>query len=354
MIIEVDRADLHRSRALSTTPVALEPGEARIRIDAFALTSNNITYGVFGDAMQYWNFFPAEGTWGRIPVWGFGEIVESRAGEIEPGTRVYGYFPMGDELIVTPGKADGRGFTDFAEHRRPMAGVYNRYVRTDADPIHDPDREGQQMVLWPLFFTSFVIDDLLGDNKMFDASTIVISSASSKTAIGTAFLIHERPGVRVVGLTSDANRAFVEALGCYDAVTTYGDIATLSVDDAVFIDIAGNRDVQVASHRHFGDRLAYSMIVGGTHWDHTPEVDAALVGPAPAFFFAPTQWTKRTTDWGQEELDRRVGSAWRRFVEWTDGWLELQRSNGVGEVEATYHELLDGRSDPRAGHVCSL
>ena len=40
----------------------LAEGAARFRIDGFALTSNNVTYAAFGDAMSYWRFFPAPAT----------------------------------------------------------------------------------------------------------------------------------------------------------------------------------------------------------------------------------------------------------------------------------------------------
>ena len=57
---------------------ALADGEARLAVEHFALTSNNITYGAFGDTMKYWQFFPAEdAAWGCIPVWGFATVVES-------------------------------------------------------------------------------------------------------------------------------------------------------------------------------------------------------------------------------------------------------------------------------------
>ena len=36
----------------------LAPGQIRVQNARFALTSNNITYGAFGDAMHYWNFYP--------------------------------------------------------------------------------------------------------------------------------------------------------------------------------------------------------------------------------------------------------------------------------------------------------
>ncbi len=280
MNLEVDRRDLRRTRLVANSKDDLRDGQARLRVDTFALTSNNVTYGAFGDALQYWNFFPASDEWGRIPAWGFAAVVESRHGEVPVGRRVYGYVPMGDELVVEPGKVDASGFSDVVAHRQPMSAVYSRYLRVDADPLYDAAREGQISVLRPLFSTSFLLDDYYADHATFDASCAVISSASSKTAIGTAFLVHDRPGVRVVGLTSAANRAFVESLGCYDNVVSYADVSTLGEDPAVFVDIAGNRDVVAAVHRHYGDRLRHSMVVGGTHWDHAPDTGLdALPGP---------------------------------------------------------------------------
>ncbi len=254
MQFEVDRRDLHRTRVVDDAPVDLLDGCARVRIDAFALTSNNITYAAFGDAMQYWNFFPTSpedpeaGRWGRVPVWGFGEVVESRVAPLEVGRRLYGYWPMATDLVVEPGRFDDGGFQDVAAHRRPMAGAYNRYLFTDKDPIYRPEREAHQMVLWPLFFTSFLIDDFIADNDLFGAPTIVVSSASSKTAIGSAFLLAARAGVRVVGLTSAGNADFVRGLGCYHDTLTYDALDGLPEGNAVYVDIAGNLDVRAAVH----------------------------------------------------------------------------------------------------------
>src|SRR5689334_14380378 len=98
MIIEVAKD------ALATTRV--EPDRARLRVDAFALTSNNITYAVFGAAMQYWDFFPTADpeAWGCVPVWGFAEVVESTSDACTVGERLYGYLPMASELVVEPGR----------------------------------------------------------------------------------------------------------------------------------------------------------------------------------------------------------------------------------------------------------
>ena len=74
----VERGKLHRTRWVNTAPAALADGEVRLHVDSFALTSNNITYAAFGDAMNYWQFFPSgEPGWGIVPVWGFGTVIQS-------------------------------------------------------------------------------------------------------------------------------------------------------------------------------------------------------------------------------------------------------------------------------------
>ena len=99
---EVRRDRLDETRLVSEPLREAAPGEALIRVDAFALTANNITYGVAGDSIGYWQFFPASSdgdSWGRIPVWGFGDVIESRADGISEGQRFYGYFPMASQTL---------------------------------------------------------------------------------------------------------------------------------------------------------------------------------------------------------------------------------------------------------------
>jgi len=112
---QVARNDLRTSRLVPDPDApqrrALAEGEARLRIDRFALTSNNITYAAFGEAMKYWEFFPSgDAAWGNIPVWGFAEVVESRAEGVAVGERCYGYWPMGRYLVVQPARVGTQGF----------------------------------------------------------------------------------------------------------------------------------------------------------------------------------------------------------------------------------------------------
>jgi hypothetical protein len=59
-----------------------------VAIDKFALTSNNVTYGLTGDAIGYWGYFPAEQQWGKIPVWACGNVIESHSDDIKMGERL--------------------------------------------------------------------------------------------------------------------------------------------------------------------------------------------------------------------------------------------------------------------------
>ena len=352
----VRRDDLHELRFEEAPPRPLGVGEARLRVDSFAFTSNNVTYAVFGEAMKYWDFFPAsEPGWGRVPVWGFADVVESTTPGVAEGQRVYGYLPMSTELVVKPARADERGFVDSSEHRRPMASAYSSYSAVATDPVYDPQHEAAQMLLRPLLYTAFLLEDFLADQGRFGASTVVLSSASSKTAAGTAFFLAERGDVEVVGLTSPGNVAFVESLGVYGRVVPYDDVPSLPSGKAVFVDIAGDAGVRAAVHRRFGDDLVHSSAVGGTHWDApSSRDDEPLPGASPTFFFAPDQGRKRAGEWGAARLDESFAAAWRRAVAWSDGWLEVRASRGPDAVRAAYLEVLDGGSPPSVGHVLSL
>jgi len=350
---EVDRTQRDKTRAVEQT-VELADGQVLARIDHFALTSNNITYSVIGHMMGYWDFFPpADEGWGRVPAFGHAEVVESRCGDIEVGSRVYGYLPMATHIVLEPGRVNPHSFHDMAAHRQPMSEVYNRYTFTATDALHDPDREEQRMLLHPLFTTSFVIDDWLADNDLFGASTVVLSSASSKTAIGVAHLMAKRNGVKVVGLTSAGNVDFVEALGCYDQVVTYDSVDSIENTTAAYIDMSAAGDLRLAVHTHFGDNLKVSSSVGATDWEGMG-AGGELPGPTPELFFAPSQIQKRNADWGREEMERRLLAAWTDYSSWTDDWMTIVRHEGADALAALWAEMLPGRVDPSIGHVVSV
>jgi hypothetical protein len=345
----------------------LQAGQARLALEHFSLTANNITYAAFGELMHYWQFFPApDAAEGCLPVWGFGTVVESQADGVAVGQRVWGYFPAGTHLVVQPARVRASGFIDAAPHRAELAGAYQQYGFTAADPAWRPDLEGLQAVLKPLFITSFLIDDFMADNGFFGARQLLLSSASSKTAYGTAFCLAQRrgePGApRIVGLTSARNLAFTQALGCYDVVLRYDDLDTLAASvPTVYVDFSGDAPLRREVHRHFDGTLAYSSSIGGTHWQALGS-GSGLPGPKPTLFFAPAQIKKRSAPppdgWGPDGLAQRLGQAWGGFIAQVSGgaspWLTVvSRAGGDATVEA-YLALLQGTADAREGLMLSL
>jgi NADPH:quinone reductase-like Zn-dependent oxidoreductase len=350
----IAKDDLHRCRFDQRPAPEPGPGQALLRVDAFGLTSNNITYATFGEAMSYWSFFPAEDGWGRVPVWGFAEVIDSSVAELEAGTRVFGYLPPSSELLVEPSHVSTHGFVDASAHRAALPGAYNRYARVDTDPLYDAEREDEQMLLRPLFLTSFLIDDFLDDSELFGADTVVLSSASSKTASALAFLLAQRDGIDVVGLTSSRSAEFARALGVYGHVIAYDELESLPDGRAVYVDMAGDAELRAAVHDHYRDELAHSAVVGATHHDRMGQVPDSLPGPRPMFFFAPDRIAKRAADWGSDTLERRMADAWRPYVQWTGGWLRVVHGAGPEALQSAYLDLLDGRIDPARAHVLSL
>lgn len=353
MDFEVKRGDLRSVRTVDTGVPDLDDGEARLRVSRFALTANNVTYAVFGDAMSYWTFFPAEEGWGRVPVWGYADVDASRAEGITEGERLYGYLPMSTHLVVTPSRVDGASFVDAAPHRSSLPPAYNRYQRVAGAAGSDPAREREHAVLFPLFATSFLIDDWLGGGGMFGARSVVLASASSKTALGLAFLLSSRDGVEVVGLTSEGNAEFVRSVGYYDRAVVYDDIKQLPPTPTVFVDMAGGGHVLAEVHRHLADSLQASCLVGATHWEESaPPED--LPGPTPTFFFAPDRLVKRRGDWGADGLESRMDAAWQKFLGSVDAWLTIDERRGAGAIADTWLEVLEGRAAPNVGYVVSL
>ncbi len=354
LTFEVRRDDLRNSRFSEQPLPEPAPGEALVRVDRFALTANNITYAVAGDMMSYWKFFPAESGWGRVPVWGFGDVIRSSLPELPEGERLYGYFPMSTHLVVRPSGVTPAGFVDASEHRAALPAVYNQYRRVLADPGYAPESEDRQALLQPLFMTGWLLADLLADEQFCGARRVVIASASSKTAIGLAAVLARAGGAEVVGLTSRRNSAFVEKLGYYTRVVPYEEIASLpATESAVFVDMAGDGAVQSAAHRHLGDHLVRSIGVGLTHWEGPPRA-TDLPGAKPEFFFAPSRIEKRTRDWGGRALQQRMGEAWRDFVSESQDWLEIIEGRGRAAVERVYGDTLEGRARPDRGYVLSL
>ncbi len=330
-----------------------EPGQATLRVQRFALTANNVTYAVLGDQLGYWQFYPAPDGWGHVPAWGFAEVVESATDNAVVVDRLYGFWPMSTFATIRPTGKRGSRLIDATDHRQALPSLYNAYLPAGTE---DAGREELESLLRPLFGTAWLIADLLEQAQFDNAATLVLSSASSKTALATGWCLSqqaERP--EIVGLTSHRNRSYVA--DHYDRVITYDELPSAIIAGPVsFVDFAGNESVRRAVHGLLTDSLVRSMVVGGTHWENPAGFapDTSLPGPAPEFFFAPSRMEVRTAELGTPELVRRISSAQGQFLEVYGCATEIVRPSTPDDVRAAWLALVRGETDPSTGVVATL
>ncbi|NKI32254.1 DUF2855 family protein [Croceivirga thetidis] len=355
----VNKNNLQKTKVLEETySDELAPNQVLFEVDTFSLTSNNITYGVLGEQLKYWQFFPAEEGYGIIPVWGFADVVVSNHPEVKVGQRFYGYYPMGTHLLVTAGRVSPFGFSDKTPHREGLASVYNFYSYTANDPSFTSETEALNALFRPLFTTSFLIDYHLVDENFFNATQIVITSASSKTAQALAFLLAERKkqhrlNINIVGLTSNTNLDFVKNLGWYDKVLPYDNLDQLNTNETfVVVDFTGNHNTQYQLQTTLGESLVYNCLVGLVDWQN-------LKGEKPlpkkgAIFFAPNHAAKRQQELGVAGFQQKIGIAWQQFINTIGSSLSVKEHHGAQELESVYKSMLNGKIDPQEGHMVRL
>lgn len=411
----VKRNKLGETATIPAPPLLINEGDVLIRVEKFAFTANNVSYATTGDALGYWKYFPTcndensdddtSNEKGRIPVWGVGVIVASRcphitiAGSSGINRRVYGYFPMSHYIVMRPIHATQADFVDGMPHRRQLPAVYNQYLFCDEDPFHSPRTEDAMMVLRPLVFTSWLIVDFLlhprqrhpqSGKPFVGANSIIISSASSKTSIGLAFLLYrynqtqtqqqQQQKIQIVGLTSPRNLPLVASLQIYDQIVLYDNLEQEldAVQPSCFVDMAGNTNLTSRLHQHLQNNMVYSCLVGASHVGQGGKPTGRLPGARPKFFFAPSWVAQRIQELGGggttsnkrrglKILLHNVLLDYQLFVNWCLGtisldleegkgrqWLRMQHYTGSDRVASGYSECLEGNASPDTAVIMSL
>lgn len=361
----VNQTDFSDVAIVNIDDAPLEAGHIRVAIGPFALTANNVTYMVTGHQIGYWHYFdpkadgiemdgPDGTSMGRMPVWGYAVVTESRCEGIEAGRKIYGFWPVADSFDLKPVGVNRTGFMDGRDHRISLHGIYNRYSFVDADPSY-AQHSDLQPVLRPLFTTSFLIDDFLDDEGFFGADQVLILSASSKTALGTAFCLKRRGGVKVTGLTSAGNTEFVKGTGFYDTVASYDDLALLDKKvKTVIVDMSGNADVIADLQDHFTDSLLYICRVGLSHWTARTGKTGSAQKTRSEFFFAPDRASLRIKDWGGAKFAQKLGVNWGSFLDAAKDWLSIEHHQGMEAILPIYKDILQGSARPDKGYLFKI
>ena len=342
----------------------LNEGEIIVEIESFAFTSNNVTYGVAGEMMGYWKFFPStkdpENIWGCIPMWGFAKIKHSNNEELKTGERLFGYFPASNILVMKPIKVSQKTFIDGQDHRKDLPPVYNNYIRLINEDSYNKDNDNLRALLFPLHITSFCLCDYLQYEDYLGAEQIIIVSASSKTAIGLAQGLHrEKGGPEIVGLTSKRNLDFVKDLNSYDHVITYDELDNINIDSpAVMVDMAGNREILGKLHSSLGNKMIKCITVGMTHWDNETTADDTMGQlmnrERTEFFFAPDHIQKRISEWGTEGYNQKTSSFMDTRAEQSKSWMNIKEVSGLDNFLSTYDNVIQGDINPNEGIIVNI
>jgi hypothetical protein len=327
----------------------LRDGQVRLAIDCFSLSANNLTYVLLGDRFGYWSLFPRPEPWGMVPVWGFATVVETSHAGVAPGERLYGLWPMASNAVLEPGRINARLIVENSPHRRSLPPAYNSYFRVMADPIHAPGTEDRQSVIRPLFITSFLLDRLVGRTNAWGSDTVVITSASSKTALGLGWLLRRnRPGIRTVGLTSERHIAAIAGLGIFDEVASYDALPTAS--GAAIVDFAGNQTL--LDRLYDSSQPAHLCRVGMTHGRDEGALSAK--NPDEELFFAPDAIIAVAAELGPVGFDAALAGATRDFIGASRDWLTIDAVRGADAIRDAWSRIRFGNGDPTLAIVASL
>jgi hypothetical protein len=365
LVFEVAKKGLKKTRVQPLNiEQALNHNEVLLKVTKFALTANNISYGMTGDVLGYWRFFPTEKSeeqaqWGRLPVMGFADVVSSRCQHIKVGERVWGFMPMATHVKILAGQVSASRFSDISPCREGLSPLYARFDRVKNNPFYLANNEDYDILLRGLFTTAWLVDDFMFDRDYFKAQQYLITSASSKTSIALAFAIQQRGERPTIGITSAANQKFVESLGCYQKVISYNQISSLDPSvGSILVDMAGGQTTLLAIHQHFAKQLYYSCQIGATQHNDIDINDTLffdhLPGVKPQFFFAPSQLKKRSVDWGSSETMKQINNSLLRYIEFCRLIITINHTDNVNQVDAIYQQVLAGSADASVGQIISL
>lgn len=323
--IDVERADPRRA---AVTRMATRAQYPTFAVERFSLTANVLTYAASGDDHGYWSLYPAADGRGHVPVWGYATGPSPADGR---DISIFGLLPMASRLALDL-RATRNGWREASDTRAQLNPVYNRYAPA-AGTI--AQREAN-MLFRPLLIAALVLDQWLREEARFGTDTMLVTSASSKTALGLAMLAKDH--VSVVGMTAAARHDFVCSTGMYDAVLSYGE-PVARAGSVVIVDFAGDDRLIDDMRLQLGDRCKRVVRIGRTHWSAPNAVDADR-------FFAPVHIERLVRLWGPEAFETQLGAAIDRFDAMSAAWFSKRYLDGPEAILDGYRELAAGAIDP--------
>lgn len=315
---EIDRNDLRTDR-IERNPVKRSD---RARVLQFALTANVVTYALTGGRFGYWKLFPTEAPWIVPPAWGEAALAD--------GSIAFGLVPTGSHVPLDLAPTTS-GWRETSAHRASIDPGYNRYV-----PASGSLRERENALLFrPLVVLGLVLERWLREEGWFEASRVLVSSASSKSALGYA--MQHRNGPPLHALTGAANRTFVERTRLYESVFIYDDPPPIAANTLI-LDFTGDSALVNRLRDRKNDRIPIVRI--GATYAHSASLEGDTV------FFAPKRIGQEIAVHGLEAFERDRSAAIARFEKHSTDWFSREYVDGPDAICHAFRDLLANRVSP--------
>jgi len=300
----------------------------------------------------------------RSGCWGYARVMESECPKVPVGTRLYGLFPPSKYLIqkiqrTVPANRNGDcALVEFLNDQCPFDLIrFKEYEVVESDPTPEALlTEDWRCATKELYTMAFYMDEqLLVETGMINS--VIISCASSKTAVALAYVLRMRDMRNVWGLTSKEHLEFVKSTDLYHKVFTYDEVESLPNDSTVvYMDFRCDGDLRHAILTRMSTNLMHSMVIGPAMFQKRMKDQLFEVKKRETLFNEAT-WRERrrmvaeVTKTGRNE---KLKYSYKAFVERVKTWTKLRHLGGAEAMKQVYADIYENKAPPHESYVISL
>merc|ERR1711907_832866 len=219
----------------------------------------------------------------------------------------------------------------------------------------DPELEDWMIATKEIYTMAFYMDEqLLVDTGQINS--VIISCASSKTAMALAYCLRMRGGVSieremscVVGLTHKEHLEFVQSTDLYHEVYTYEDVEKIPNDKTiVYMDFKCDGAVRQAITLRMGTNLMYNMVIGPAVFQKKMK-DQLFEKRAREILFDESSWRERrrmvaeVTKTGRNE---KLRYSYKGFVERLQRHIKLRHVCDPDGLKDMYDAVYSNNASP--------
>merc|ERR1712194_478539 len=202
----------------------------------------------------------------------------------------------------------------------------------------------------------------MGDTGQINS--VIISCASSKTAMALAYCLRMRGGCAieremscVVGLATKEHLEFVKSTDLYHFVYTYEEVESLPNNRTiVYMDFKCDGEVRQAITLRMGTNLMYNMVLGPAVFQKKMK-DQRCEKRAREILFDESSWRERrrmvaeVTKTGRNE---KLRYSYKAFVERLQKYVSLKHASAAEPFREMYDVIYSNKASPSEAYVCSM